>query len=107
MCGQKQSFRKIFAQGSGKECRLSVQKLNRIKGCVVEQKDEYLEPIEREAKAEVQLQQQFSEQDNSVKITSDGKWKQFISPEQGILVVIVQPVKNMQALFIWTLLIIY
>ena len=91
MCGQKQSFRKIFSQGSGKECRISVQKLNRIKGCVAEQKDECLE---HEAKAEGQPWQQFSEEDNPVKITSDSKWKQFILPEQGILVVIVQPVKN-------------
>ena len=32
MCGEKQSFRKIFAQGSGKECRQVVQKLNMISG---------------------------------------------------------------------------
>lgn len=32
MCGEKQSFRKIFAQGSGKECRQVVQKLNMING---------------------------------------------------------------------------
>jgi hypothetical protein len=32
MCGEKQSFKKIFAQGSGKECRQVVQKLNMING---------------------------------------------------------------------------
>ncbi|KAG4069629.1 hypothetical protein HA402_014652 [Bradysia odoriphaga] len=32
LCGEKQSLKKVFCQGSGKECRLQVQRLNELKG---------------------------------------------------------------------------
>lgn len=32
MCGEKQSLKRVFFNGSGKECRLQVQKLNELKG---------------------------------------------------------------------------
>lgn len=77
MCGQKQSFRKIFTQGSGKECRIFVQKLNRMKGSVDEEKDEYLE---QESKPTVEPK---SERDNEeFRTTSYSKWRQFVQPEQ-------------------------
>ncbi|XP_037049892.1 MRN complex-interacting protein [Bradysia coprophila] len=31
LCGEKQSLKKVFCQGSGKECRLQVQRLNELK----------------------------------------------------------------------------
>jgi heme oxygenase len=37
VCGQKQSFMKVYGQGTGKECRIHVQKLNALAGKMEEE----------------------------------------------------------------------
>ena len=73
MCGEKQSFRKIFAQGSGKECRQVVQKLNMISGNI---KRRMLEENCSEATA----RNKTGNEETCMAIqASDSKWNQFVS----------------------------
>lgn len=73
MCGEKQSFRKIFAQGSGKECRQVVQKLNMISGNL---KRRMLE----ESCSEATAKNETGNQETYATIrASDSKWNQFVS----------------------------
>ena len=76
MCGEKQSFRKIFAQGSGKECRQVVQKLNMIndnlkrrmleEGCLQERNNET---------TGIDVQ----ENEEKCRMNQTNKWSQFVS----------------------------
>ena len=77
MCGEKQSFKKIFAQGSGKECRQVVQKLNMISGNLKRQmlKDSCSqEHIKGTSNDEHRYQETY--QANQ---TSESKWNQFVT----------------------------
>ncbi|XP_068203915.1 MRN complex-interacting protein [Palaemon carinicauda] len=49
VCGEKQSVRKEYGRGTGKECRIHVQKLNRLQGDL---------ELDHEKKLEIQLENQ-------------------------------------------------
>lgn len=81
MCGEKQAFTQIFAQGSGKECRLAVQKLNMFRG-----------NVERKILNEVTHQLHRNETtgnnvDAKEKRSQTSKWNQFVAsppPQSGV-----------------------
>lgn len=81
MCGEKQSFRKVFAQGNGKECRLHVQKLNMMKGNLNKIRDEHSGQKEE---FNIESEHHVGKRCNAVRQTTDSKWKQFITMESGI-----------------------
>ena len=79
MCGEKQSFKKIFAQGTGKECRQVVQKLNMISGNLRRQmlEDGYdKEHISRTSKDEHRNQETCRANQ-----TTESKWNQFVTSD--------------------------
>ena len=77
MCGEKQSFRKIFAQGTGKECRQVVQKLNMISGNL---KCRMLEDgCPQEQNEATGIDDHRSGEKCTASQTSTSKWKQFVS----------------------------
>ncbi|KAK7086131.1 hypothetical protein SK128_012980, partial [Halocaridina rubra] len=53
MCGAKQSVKKNYGRGSGKDCRIHVQKLNSLQGSL---------EAEQDLKLEVQLEEQEEEE---------------------------------------------
>ena len=80
MCGEKQSFKKIFAQGSGKECRQVVQKLNMISGnlkCQMLQETCLQECGNNVAAARNENNNQ--DQTYQMNVNSKSKWNQFVS----------------------------
>lgn len=76
MCGEKQSFRKIFGQGTGKECRKIVQQLNMVNGnlkqrMLQEEGDQEIEQTVDERNIESQRKTQSIE-------TKQSKWDKFL-----------------------------
>ncbi|XP_066952153.1 MRN complex-interacting protein isoform X1 [Macrobrachium rosenbergii] len=61
ICGEKQSVRKEYGRGSGKDCRIHVQKLNSLQGNL---------EVEHERRLEVQLEKQVY--DKQLAKTSSG-----------------------------------
>ena len=80
MCGEKQSFRKIFAQGTGKECRLYIQKMNMIKGNMDKQKENEYEPHKNEASDFIEPNDQ---QNSAPEMPCKNKWEQFVPEPPG------------------------
>jgi hypothetical protein len=77
MCGEKQSFRKIFAQGTGKECRQVVQKLNMINGNL---KCRMLEEgCLQEQNETTGIDNHRNVEKSTANQTSTSKWNQFVS----------------------------
>ena len=76
MCGEKQSFRKIFAQGSGKECRQVVQKLNMISGNL---KRRMLEENVENSSETTGRNETGTQEACMTNEGNDSKWNQFLS----------------------------
>ena len=75
MCGEKQSFRKIFAQGSGKECRQVVQKLNMINGNL---KGRMLEEGCLQERNNETTGIDVQENEEKCRMNQTSKWNQFV-----------------------------
>ncbi|KAK8746379.1 hypothetical protein OTU49_017378 [Cherax quadricarinatus] len=44
LCGEKQSVKKDYGRGTGKDCRIHVQKLNRLRGSLAREEEERVSP---------------------------------------------------------------
>ncbi|XP_046848654.1 MRN complex-interacting protein-like [Xenia sp. Carnegie-2017] len=79
VCGEKQSFKKIFAQGNGKECRHVVQKLNMMKGSL---EQEALEEEYVENSGEVLCFEEEATNEFFVR-RKESKWEKFIGEKKA------------------------
>ncbi|KAK3927958.1 MRN complex-interacting protein, partial [Frankliniella fusca] len=78
VCNEKQSVLKVYAKGSGKDCRQYVQDLNMQQGALAEENSsvnstEYVQNEEAETHPEIKNQSNFNNQTS--------KWSEYIDPK--------------------------
>ncbi|XP_030001384.1 MRN complex-interacting protein isoform X2 [Sphaeramia orbicularis] len=75
LCGQKQSVLKEFGRGSGADCRRHVQKLNAMRGAMMEEEEEATRSLWQQAAPEGGAEEQV---DLQVSL-----WNKYVDPPQG------------------------
>lgn len=78
LCGEKQSLKKVFGQGSGKECRDHVQKLNTKRGELAHLKS--CLNVDRENTKEGRHVQPEISQEQGFSLPEKNRWNAFVEP---------------------------
>nr|XP_040029349.1 MRN complex-interacting protein isoform X2 [Gasterosteus aculeatus aculeatus] len=77
LCGEKQSQLKEFGRGSGAECRRHVQKLNAMRGAMMEEHNSC--SLRKQVEAE---REDVPEEDDQMKETGSSRWRKYLdTPE--------------------------
>uniref|UniRef100_A0A672GEM2 MRN complex-interacting protein N-terminal domain-containing protein n=1 Tax=Salarias fasciatus TaxID=181472 RepID=A0A672GEM2_SALFA len=73
LCGEKQSLLKEFGRGSGADCRRHVQKLNAMRGSMMEEQEHTEEEEEEEG-----------QRDDQVRPAHESRWSKYLdTPEDA------------------------
>ncbi|XP_034399566.1 MRN complex-interacting protein [Cyclopterus lumpus] len=81
LCGEKQSLLKEFGRGSGADCRRQVQKLNALRGAVMEKQEHNTWSLWKQVEAD---RQNVPEQQDQVKQTGSSRWSKYLNtPEEA------------------------
>ncbi|XP_059048977.1 MRN complex-interacting protein [Achroia grisella] len=81
LCGEKQSIKRHYGLGTGKECRVHVQKLNSIRGEINELKELHTENFDNDNEFENSTTVHDNDTDNDASIKRETKWAQYVNKE--------------------------
>ncbi|KAJ6636663.1 MRN complex-interacting protein [Pseudolycoriella hygida] len=81
MCGEKQSLKKVIFKGSGKECRLQVQKLNELQAVKEENRSHEITGGQSSIEETQDVVPTLTP--NSIEPPSNVNWSNFIESEDG------------------------
>lgn len=82
LCGEKQSLLKEFGRGSGAECRRHVQKLNALRGSMMEEQEYNSWSLWKESEADGENEAE-GQRDKQVMPTQVSRWSKYLdTPEE-------------------------
>jgi len=87
VCGTKQTEVRVYGKGTGPECRILVQKLNKAKGRLEEESQKENSPIGENINEEFESEsipeeEEETKEDNNSSQTKENKWDVYAAEEE-------------------------